>query len=316
MQQRNLGNNKIQIAPLVFGGNVFGWTIDKKQSFTILDAFLDAGFNCIDTADVYSNWIPGNQGGESETIIGKWMAARKNRNRVVLASKVGMEFRGEKGLSEDYIIRAIEGSLKRLQTDYLDLYQAHKDDESTDLAETLAAFESIRKSGKAHLIGASNYNPQRLQAAIDQAKTDKIIGYQTLQPQYNLFNREGFESGLEDVCVKNNLSVITYYSLASGFLTGKYRSEKDLSKSPRGQGIKARYLNERGLKIIKALDEVSEELRVTPAQVALAWLLHRPSVTAPIVSATTVEQLTDIAKAAGLKIPETQLQKLNQVSAW
>ncbi len=316
MQQRNLGKNKIQIAPLVFGGNVFGWTIDEKQSFTILDAFLDAGFNCIDTADVYSNWIPGNQGGESETIIGKWMAARKNRNRVVLASKVGMEFRGEKGLSEDYITRAIEGSLKRLQTDYLDLYQAHKDDESTDLSETLAAFESIRKSGKAHLIGASNYNPQRLQAAIDQAKTDKIVGYQTLQPQYNLFDREGFESGLEDVCVKNNLSVITYYSLASVFLTGKYRSEKDLSKSSRGQGIKARYLNERGLKIIKALDEVSEELRATPAQVALAWLLHRPSVTAPIVSATTVDQLTDIAKAASLKIPEAQLQKLNQASAW
>lgn len=316
MKTRKLGVDEIQIAPLVFGGNVLGWTLDEKKSFEVLDAFVGAGFNCIDTADVYSNWIPGNQGGESETIIGKWMASRKNRDRVVLASKVGMEFQGKKGLKGETIKNAIEGSLTRLQTDFIDLYQAHQDDLQTPLDETLAAFEKIQTSGKAKLIGASNYKAERLKEALTVSKTQQWAGYKTLQPLYNLFDRSGFESGLEAVCLENQLSVITYYSLASGFLSGKYRSEKDLSKSPRGEGIKKQYLNDRGLKILKSVDEVAEELRATPAQVSLAWLLHRPSVTAPIVSATSVEQLEDIAKAVELNLSPALLKKLNEASSW
>ncbi|MBX2987160.1 MAG: aldo/keto reductase [Bdellovibrionaceae bacterium] len=315
MKTRKLGNPDIQIAPIVFGGNVFGWTIDEKKSFEVLDAFVDAGFNCIDTADVYSRWAPGNQGGESEAIIGRWMASRKNRDRIVIATKVGMEMPDGKGLSKDRIAMAMEASLKRLQTNYVDLYQAHADDESTSLEESLAAFEKIQKAGKARVIGASNYKGARLQKALETAEKAGFSGYRTFQPQYNLYDREGFEKDQEAVCVKNDLSVITYSSLASGFLTGKYRGTADAAKSPRGEGVRNRYLNERGTRILRALDEVSEEVRGTPAQVALAWLLHRPSVTAPIVSATNVDQLRDIVKAVEIRLDTGHLEKLNKASA-
>ena len=314
MKLRRLGHDDIKIAPLVFGGNVFGWTIDEKKSFEILDAFLDAGFNCIDTADVYSAWAPGNKGGESETVIGKWLAARKNRDRVVIASKVGMEIQGEKGLAPAYIAQAIEASLKRLQTDYLDLYQAHRDDESIPLEETLKAFEAIRSSGKARVIGASNYSAARLQKAEEVGRP--IGSYRTFQPLYNLYDRQTFEEASEKVCTDNDRSVITYSSLASGYLTGKYRSAADVKKSARGEGIQKKYINGRGTVILEALDEVSEQVKATPAQVALAWLLHRPSVTAPIVSATSVEQLQEILKAARLSLDSDAMDRLNEASEW
>ena len=316
MKLRKLGSDEIKITPLIFGGNVFGWTIDERKSFEILDAYLDAGFNCIDTADVYSAWAPGNKGGESEVIIGKWIAARKNRDRVVIATKVGMEVQGEKGLAPAYITRALEASLTRLQTDYIDLYQAHRDDETVPLEETLAAFEKIRASGKARVIGASNYEPARLKKAVDAAKVKGIAGYRTLQPLYNLYDRQTFEEAAEKVCTDNDLSVITYSSLASGFLTGKYHSAADVSKSARGEGIKKKYINGRGTEIIQALDEVSEQVKATPAQVALAWLLHRPSVTAPIVSATSVIQLQEILKAANVSLNAGALDRLNEASEW
>lgn len=316
MEFRSLGTKDIQIAPIIFGGNVFGWTLDEKKSFEVLDAFLDAGFNCIDTADVYSGWVPGNSGGESETIIGKWMALRKNRNRVVIATKVGMEFRGEKGLRSDYIIRSVEGSLQRLGVDCIDLYQAHKDDPDTPLEETLKAFEELKKAGKVRVVGASNYGSERLESALKAARSLGVEGYKSLQPQYNLYDRQDFEAGLEGICQDQGISVISYYSLASGFLSGKYRSEKDLCKSVRGQGIKSRYFTDRGFKILQALDELSEELRATPAQLSLAWILHRPSVTAPIVSATSVEQLKDIVKSAQISLNTQQIAKLNSASEW
>lgn len=316
MKSKTLGTKNIQIAPIVFGGNVFGWTIDEKESFKVLDAFVEAGFNCIDTADIYSGWVPGNQGGESETILGNWMKARKNRDRVVIATKVGMEFQGKKGLKEERILKGVEGSLSRLQTDYIDLYFAHQDDEDTDLEESLAAFDSIQKSGKVIELGASNYSASRLLKAIEVAKAKGFEGYKTLQPGYNLYDRSGYEESLEKVCVENRLSVVTYSSLASGFLSGKYRSASDSDKSQRGQGVTSKYLDDRGFKILKALDEVAEDLRATPTQVSLAWLLHRPSVTAPIVSATKVEQVEDMAKAAELRLTPDHLEKLNSASQW
>lgn len=315
MKTRTLGDPQIQIAPIVFGGNVFGWTIDEKKSFEVLDAFVDAGFNCVDTADTYSAWVPGNQGGESEAIIGKWMKARNNRDQMIIATKVGMEVGGEKGLKAARIKSSAEGSLKRLQTDYIDLYFAHQDDPETSIEETLKAFDQLQAEGKVRTLGASNYSGQRLNEAILKAKELGIDGYKTLQPQYNLYDRSDYESDLESICVKEGISVVTYFSLASGFLTGKYRSGSDASKSQRGQGVSANYLNDRGLRILKALDEVSEELRSTPTQISLAWLLHRPSVTAPIVSATSVEQVMDIAKASQIALSAELLDKLNQASA-
>jgi aryl-alcohol dehydrogenase-like predicted oxidoreductase len=312
---RKLGSSGIEVAPLALGGNVFGWTIDESTSFRILDAFVDAGFNLIDTADVYSRWAPGNQGGESETILGKWFQQSGKRDKVVLATKVGMEMGPKQsGLSRAYIINEVDQSLKRLQTDRIDLYQSHKDDPETPLEETMGAFNELIEQGKVRAIGASNYSAERLSQAIQVSKGNSLAVYQTLQPHYNLAERALFEPALQDVCVEAGIGVIPYYSLAAGFLTGKYRSEADLGKSPRGQGSK-KYLNDRGFKILKALDEVAARTNTNPTQVALAWLAHRPTVNAPIASATSLEQLADLIAGATLELDAESTALLDQASA-
>jgi len=306
----------LQVYPVTLGGNVFGWTIDEKKSFEILDAFTGAGFNFIDTADVYSRWKPGNVGGESETIIGNWIKKNKNRNEVIIATKVGSDLgNGKKGLAKKYILQAAEDSLKRLQTDRIDLYQTHFDDESTPIEETLDAYAQLIKEGKVRHIGASNLSPDRLKASLQVAQENGLPLYQTFQPEYNLYEREKFENGLEPICLGNNLGVLNYYSLASGFLTCKYRSTDDLGQSARGGGVK-KYLDDRGFKILAALDEVSDTLNSNPATVSLAWLIHRPSVTAPIVSATSIEQLQSIIQAPDLAITAHEIELLTQESAW
>ncbi len=316
MQKRKLGNSDLQVSPLCLGGNVFGWTADEPTSFRILDAFLDAGGNFVDTADVYSTWVPGNKGGDSEAIIGKWFKRSRKRDKVVLATKVGMEMApGKKGLSKAYIQQAVEDSLRRLQTDYIDLYQAHKDDEQTPLEETLGAFADLINQGKVRAIGASNYSAQRLQAALDTSGKHGFSRYETLQPEYNLYDRSGYEAELEAVCQKNGLGVIPYFSLAAGFLTGKYRSEADLAGKARGGKVK-NYLNERGIRILKALDQTAKEVGSKPAQVALAWLMARPSITAPIASATSQEQVTDLVAAADLKLDRSAIERLDQASEY
>jgi aryl-alcohol dehydrogenase-like predicted oxidoreductase len=315
LQQRTLGRSGLKIAPLVLGGNVFGWTVDENNSFTLLDAFVGAGFNCIDTADVYSRWAPGNRGGESETIIGKWLRARGNRSTVVIATKVGAEMgAGLKGLSARHIGEGVEASLKRLQTDYIDLYQSHMDDESVPLDETLEAFARLIEQGKVRAVGASNFRGSRLAAALRVSEQRNWPRYESLQPLYNLYDRVDYETNLEPVCVQQQLGVITYYSLASGFLTGKYRSADDLSKSPRGFGIK-RFLNARGQRILAALDEIAAPLHATPTQIALAWLLTHASVTAPIASATSPQQLLDLVKGAQLQLEAAAIAQLNTASA-
>jgi aryl-alcohol dehydrogenase-like predicted oxidoreductase len=301
---------------LVFGGNVFDWTVDEATSFRLLDGFVEAGYNLIDTADIYSIWAPGNKGGESETIIGKWMKARGNRDQVLIATKLGFEMGpGMKGLSRQYMFRAVEDSLRRLQTDYIDLYQAHKDDTETPLAETLSAFAELMEQGKVRAIGASNYTADRLAEALQISKAQRLPRYESLQPLYNLYDREPFEKELLPLCVKENIGVIPYYALASGFLTGKYRSETDSSKSKRGEGT-LKYLTERGQRILKGLDQVASERNATPAQLAIAWLLSRPSVTAPIASATSLEQLDDLIRGTTLQLDPDSLELLNQASAW
>ena len=313
METRKLGS--LDIAPLVFGGNVFGWTVDEKGSFALLDAFLDAGFNCVDTADVYSKWKPGNAGGESETIIGKWFKARGNRAKVILATKCGMEMAPDKkGLSKAYIMRAVEDSLKRLQTDYIDLYQSHRDDPDTPLEETMEAHAALVKAGKVRVVGASNYNAARLKASLAASAKAGIPRYDTLQPHFNLCDRGEFEGALQDLCVAEKIGVIPYYSLASGFLTGKYRSEADLAEKARAGGVK-KYVNARGFGILKALDGVSAKHGATPAQVALAWLLAQPAIAAPIASATTTAQLAEILKSTTLKLGFDDLSALNKASA-
>jgi len=304
------------VYPIAFGGNVFGWTADEKRSFEILDGFTDAGFNFIDTADVYSAWIPGNSGGESETIVGDWMSKKKNRDKIILATKVGAPMGPDKkGLSKKYIFQAIEDSLKRLKTDYIDLYQSHYDDPDTPIQETLEAYHQLIKEGKVRWIGASNLSPERLTESLEIAKKLNLPKYQTLQPEYNLYQREGYEKNYEQIVLDNGLATINYYALASGFLTGKYRSEEDLSKSQRGRAVK-NYLNERGFKILKALDEVSEQYSADQASIALAWLIARPSITAPIVSVTSLAQLEDIKKAATLKLNIEDISILDEASAW
>lgn len=315
MTKRKLGNSGLEIAPLVFGGNVFGWTADEATSFKLLDAFIEAGFNFVDTADVYSKWVPGNHGGESETIIGKWLERSGKRQQVLIATKVGMEMGpGKKGLSKRYIKQAAEDSLKRLQTDYIDLYQAHTDDPETPFEETFEAFGELVKEGKVVAIGASNYTAERLDEALKVSKRGGYPQYESLQPEYNLYDRAGFETKLEPLCRQAGLGVIPYFSLAAGFLTGKYRSEKDLSNKPRGQIVK-KYLNERGFRILDALDEVSKQYHATPGKVALAWLLAQPTITAPIASATTIEQLHDLIEATELQLDSQALERLNQASA-
>lgn len=314
MKKRKLGNSGLEIAPLVFGGNVFGWTADENMSFRLLDAFVAAGFNCIDTADVYSRWAKGHSGGESETVIGKWLKRTGKREQVIIATKVGMEMAPDKkGLTKRYILQAVEDSLRRLQTDYIDLYQSHADDAEAPLEERFETYALLVKQGKVRAIGASNYGPERLAQALRLSEERGLPRYQSLQPLYNLCERE-YEKTLEPVCRANGLGVIPYFSLASGFLTGKYRAEADLAKSPRGRGLK-KYLNERGMRILAALDNVAAEHRATPARVALAWLLARPSVTAPIASATSLEQLTELIEATRLALDRESIELLNQASA-
>ena len=313
---RPLGSGGLEVSPLCLGGNVFGWTIDETASFAVLDAFVAAGLNFIDTADLYSKWVPGNRGGESETIIGKWLKRTGNRRRVVVATKVGMELAPDKkGLSKAYILRAAEDSLARLQTDYIDLYQSHIDDSSTPLEETLEAYQQLIRQGKVRAIGASNYTGARLREALDASQSHHLPRYESLQPHYNLYEREGYETDLEPVVKAAGIGVIPYFSLASGFLTGKYRSEDDLSKSVRGQGLK-KYLTPRGARILEALDEISALHLTTPATVALAWLMARPTVTAPISSATTPEQLEQLVAAIELKLDAASIELLNEASRY
>jgi len=315
MDKRKLGNTDLLVSPITFGGNVFGWTLDEKNSFEILDGFVDAGFNLIDTADVYSRWAPGNTGGESEKIIGNWIKARNNRNKVVVTTKVGGDMGdGKKGLSKKHILEAVDASLQRLQTDYLDLYQSHFDDPDTPLQETLEAYDQLIRAGKIRWIGASNYSSERLKESLEISQRLSLPKYQTFQPEYNLYQREGFEKDLEKICLDNHLGVISYYALASGFLTGKYRSADDLGKSARGGGVKD-FMNDRGFRILKALDNVSELYNSTPASVALAWLIARPSVTAPIASVTSLNQLQDLTRAAALKLDNEALSILDEASA-
>lgn len=316
MEKRQLGKTDLHVYPIAFGGNVFGWTINEKQSFDILNSFSNAGFNFIDTADVYSRWVHGNEGGESERMIGKWMKEKKNRHDIVLTTKVGSDMgNGKKGLRKEYIFKAVEDSLKRLQTDYLDLYQTHFDDLDTPVEETLEAYDTLVKQGKIRWIGASNMSVERLKESLATSAEKGFPSYETFQPHYNLYEREAFENGLEPVCLGHNLGVITYYSLESGFLTGKYRSKEDLGKSPRGGGME-RYFNKRGFRILEALDLVAKEYKTTPAAVALAWLIQRPSVTAPIVSATSLSQLDSIIQAPELDLDANAIALLTANSAW
>jgi aryl-alcohol dehydrogenase-like predicted oxidoreductase len=304
MEKRTLGDTGLSIAPVVFGGNVFGWTIDEKQSFAVLDAFVDVGFNAIDTADVYSGWAPGNSGGESETIIGKWLKARPGlRDKVVIFTKVGSDMRkpGQKGLSERWILNAVEGSLARLGIETIDLYFSHKPDPETPHEQTLAAYAKLLSAGKVKAIGASNFDAAQLAEALAVAKNKGLPRYQVLQPEYNLYDRASYDGALRDLCLREGLGVVPYYSLASGFLTGKYRSKDDLDQSVRGNRV-AKYLTNRGQAILGALDAVSSRHGVKPAEVALAWLIGRQGVTAPIASATNVSHVESFAKAAGLRL--------------
>ncbi|WP_256852068.1 aldo/keto reductase [Pantoea sp. Fr+CA_20] len=315
LKTRQLGNSGINVPLLTFGGNVFGWTVDEKTSFSLLDALVEKGLFFIDTADVYSRWAPGNQGGESETIIGKWLKKSGKRDKIVLATKVGIEMSPEKkGLKPDYIHQAVEDSLRRLQTDVIDLYQAHRDDETTPLADTLNAFDALIKAGKVRAIGASNYSATRLQEALDISKQQGLARYETLQPEYNLYDREGYESELEQVARDNHLGVINYYALASGFLSGKYKKPQDAAKSQRGQGIVDKYLNERGLRIVEALEDVAASHDASATQVALAWLIARPGITAPIVSATSLQQLDELVKATELMLSKQEIEELSRAS--
>ncbi|MES2427275.1 MAG: aldo/keto reductase [Bacteroidota bacterium] len=314
MKKRALGNSGIMVSPFCFGGNVFGWTINEQQSFELLDAFVDSGLEFIDTADVYSKWKSGNKGGESETIIGNWLKRSGKRDKVILATKVGKPMgEGMQGLSKAYITKAVEDSLKRLQTDYIDLYQSHEDDKKTSLAETLVIYTDLIKQGKVRAIGASNYTPARLQEALDVSKANGLARYESLQPEYNLYDRASYERELGPVCVENNIGVITFYSLASGFLTGKYRTNADLEKSARGGGVK-KYLTDRGFKILNALDEVAAQYQTTPASVAIAWVIARPGITAPIASATSLQQLHDTTQAVHLNLNAEAMTLLNEAS--
>ncbi len=310
-----LGHSGIKVGVLAFGGNVFGWTADESTSFQLLDAFVDSGFNLVDTADVYSAWVPGHTGGESETIIGKWLKKSGKREKVIIATKLGKPMGlDRKGLSANYIRQAAEESLRRLQTDYIDLYQSHEDDPNSPLEETLAAFTQLVREGKVRAIGASNYSGARLSEALQVSKSRDLARYETLQPEYNLYAREKFESDLLPVAQREAVGVIPYFSLASGFLTGKYRSEQDLGKSARGQGIK-KYLNDRGHRIVAALDQVAKVHGATPAQVALAWLIAQPTIVAPLVSATSVAQWCELVPAATLKLTPSDFEELNRASA-
>jgi|SRR5690554_1171034 len=314
MKKIKIGQTDLEVAPFNLGGNVFGWTLDEKKSFEILDAFVDAGFNFIDTADIYSYWVNGGEGGQSETIIGKWMKERGNREQVIIATKVG----GETGVnpvdvSRNHIIKGVEKSLKRLQTDYIDLYYLHFDDNKTPVEETLRTFDELVKAGKVRHIAASNISPERLKESLDFSDKNNLVKYQVLQPLYNLVERKGYETDYASIVAEHNLTVFPYFSLAAGFLTGKYRSEADFNKSQRGQGA-AKYLNDQGLRILNALDQVAEKHNTVPASVALAWLAAQPHIGGPIASATSIEQLKQILSSTSLKLESSDLELLDSVS--
>lgn len=315
MPTKELGRSGLKLPAIMFGGNVFGWTADTAASFRLLDALMDAGLNAIDTADAYSRWVPGHKGGESEAIMGVWMKERRNRDKVIVATKVGMDLgEGKSGLSARRIEYAVEASLIRLQTDYIDLYQAHKDDEATPLEETLEAFGKLVKAGKVRVLGASNYTAPRLAQALAVSEKLGLPRYESLQPHYNLVERAIFEDALGPLCRAQQVGVISYYSLASGFLSGKYRSAADAQSKARSAGVQ-KYLNEKGFALLKVLDAQAARLGATPAQIALAWLIARPEVTAPIASATSLEQLQDLEKAARLTLDAEAVQALDAASA-
>jgi aryl-alcohol dehydrogenase-like predicted oxidoreductase len=315
MKRRPLGRTGFDVAPLAFGGNVFGWTVDERTSFALLDAFVDAGFNLIDTADSYSRWAPGHAGGESESIIGRWIARRGHHDDVVVATKVGSDMGlGRKCLRRDYVLQAAEQSLRRLGVETIDLYQSHWDDETTPFAETLDAYARLIEQGKVRAIGASNLGAERLQQALDAGGRDGLPRYRTLQPLYNLYDRDVFEGPLAELCIREDLGVIPYFSLAAGFLTGKYRAKADFAKSARGPGMD-KFLNARGLRILDALDQTAQRVGATPAQVALAWLMARPGVTAPIASATSLAQLRELVAATRLALDDEAMRVLDAASA-
>lgn len=315
MEMRRLGRTGLSIAPLVFGGNVFGWTADEKTSFSLLDAFFDAGFNAVDTADVYSSWAPGNRGGESEAIIGKWLKqSGRSRDSAVIVTKVGSELGPDrKGLSRRWIMQAVEDSLRRLQTDYIDLYLSHWPDPDIPYDETLAAYDTLLSQGKLRAIGASNLDAQQMRDALDVAAAKDLPRYDVLQPEYNLYDRASYDGPLRNLCIVEEIGVITYFSLARGFLSGKYRSHKDLEGSARGGGVE-KYLDGRGMRILGVLDEIAEETGAKQAEIALAWIIAREGVTAPIASATNPDQLASLVRSAELALPEEAIRRLNEVS--
>jgi aryl-alcohol dehydrogenase-like predicted oxidoreductase len=316
MQKRKLGGSGLEVSPLCFGGNVFGWTADESTSHQLLDAFVAAGFNFIDTADVYSRWVPGHVGGESETVMGRWLKHRGNRDKVIIATKVGVEMGPDKkGLSRAYILKAVEDSLQRLQTDYIDLYQSHRDDPSTPVEETVETYAELISQGKVRVIGASNFSAERLEQSAAASRKKSIPRYESVQPNYNLYDRADYEAQVEPLCRREGLAVIPYFSLASGFLTGKYRSQEDLSKSARGKFVQ-KYMNDRGFRVLDALEQVAGQHGSTPGKVAIAWLLARPSITAPIASATSLEQLKELIDAVNLELDSDSIDRLNQASAY
>lgn len=316
MKNRTIGNSTLSVAPIAFGANVFGWTLNEKESFKILDEFVDNGFSLIDTADTYSRWVPGNEGGESETIIGNWLKQGSKRDCIVLATKFGGDVgQGKKDLSAKYMKEAVEKSLKRLQTDHIDLYQSHYDDLETPVEETMEAFDQLVKEGKVRYIGASNLSAERIKQSLKASQENNWASYVSIQPLYNLYEREKFETEYASLVEEYNLGVLNYYALASGFLSGKYRSEKDLSLSKRGPGIK-KYLGKRGFEILSSLDTLAYKYNATQARIAIAWLLHKPGVTAPIASATNTDQLFELLKAASLELSKEDVEYLDQVSAW
>ncbi|MBW2960735.1 aldo/keto reductase [Mesonia aestuariivivens] len=314
MKTKKFGNSNLETNPIIFGGNVFGWTLDEKESFKLLDELFEKGYRTIDTADVYSRWAEGNQGGESEAILGKWMKERGVRDQISLHTKVGADMgQGHNDISKSYILKAAEDSLNRLQTDYIDLYYTHWDDNKTPVEETLAAYQKLINDGKVNHIGASNLSPKRLKESLKAAEEQSLPKYEVFQQQYNLVERNDFEGAIHDICVENGVGVSTYFSLASGFLTGKYRKEEDFQGKER-KGFVEKYLNRQGLEILDTLDKISETHQVSNAAVALAWLMHRPGVTAPIASATKSSQLQAFDEALNLNLSDEEMSKLNEVS--
>jgi aryl-alcohol dehydrogenase-like predicted oxidoreductase len=319
MLSRKLGRSDLDVSVLCFGGNIFGWTTDEQASYAVLDAFMDAGGNFIDSADVYSRWVPGNQGGESEEVLGRWMKARGNRSSVIVATKLGSPMGDDstkQGLSRRWMMQAVEDSLGRLQTDYIDLYQSHRDDPTTPMAETLGAYDELIKQGKVRYIGASNFTAERLAEALATSKREGLPRYESLQPVYNLVQRADYEQDLEPLCQKEEVGVIPYSSLASGFLAGKYKAGEPLPSSPRASGIQQRYMNDKGFAVLEAVESVATRLSATPAQVSLAWIAARPGMTGPIASATTPEQLRDLIGGIDLKLDINALATLDKASAW